>query len=241
MKTSLWERNETWERVIQLKETERNRLVKLCAEELQIIANALQYSTQNMETVFSSKVQNSQELQEIKSSQQMLKSKVRILESELDKALTKCKQYEEGQTLEKTKMDRLTDLIKDIWMAEVQVKKQGGTFKTMGSHGVISGHQLATIGQSEYHTFMMPDVPMPISWLSDIADHIKQLKEMNDVQRDDVYQLYLLLSQHECRTGNEKDSISDTSHSEASPKAQLIVQPSSEEEYIISENEAEST
>jgi hypothetical protein len=50
---------------------------------------------------------------------------------------------------------------------------------------------------------MLPEVPMPISWLSDIADHIKQLKEMNDSQRDDIYQLYLSLCQHDSQTDQE--------------------------------------
>ena len=31
------------------------------------------------------------------------------------------------------------------------------------------------------------DVPMPISWLSDISEHIKTLKEMNDFQTDEVF------------------------------------------------------
>jgi len=31
------------------------------------------------------------------------------------------------------------------------------------------------------------EVAMPISWLSDLQEHIKQLKEMNDYQRDEVY------------------------------------------------------
>jgi hypothetical protein len=35
---------------------------------------------------------------------------------------------------------------------------------------------------------------MPVSWLSDIADHIRQLKEMNDFQRDEVYQLLNIVS-----------------------------------------------
>ena len=30
---------------------------------------------------------------------------------------------------------------------------------------------------------------MPISWIADIADHIKQLKEMNDFQMDEVFQV----------------------------------------------------
>ena len=33
------------------------------------------------------------------------------------------------------------------------------------------------------------EVPMPISWLADIAEHIKQLKEMNDFQTDEVFQI----------------------------------------------------
>ena len=35
---------------------------------------------------------------------------------------------------------------------------------------------------------------MPVSWHSDIADHIIQLKEMNDFQRDEVYQLLNIVS-----------------------------------------------
>ena len=31
------------------------------------------------------------------------------------------------------------------------------------------------------------EVPMPISWLSDISEHIKTLKEMNDFQTDEVF------------------------------------------------------
>ena len=31
------------------------------------------------------------------------------------------------------------------------------------------------------------DVPMPISWLSDISEDIKTLKEMNDFQTDEVF------------------------------------------------------
>ena len=37
------------------------------------------------------------------------------------------------------------------------------------------------------------DVPMPISWLSEISDHIKQLKEMNDFQMDEVFRIVNML------------------------------------------------
>ena len=49
----------------------------------------------------------------------MLKSKVKILKEELEKALLRNKANEEIQTTERTKSDRLADLIKDIWIAEV--------------------------------------------------------------------------------------------------------------------------
>ena len=34
---------------------------------------------------------------------------------------------------------------------------------------------------------------MPISWLSDISEHIKTLKEMNDFQTDEVFQIVNML------------------------------------------------
>ena len=37
------------------------------------------------------------------------------------------------------------------------------------------------------------EVPMPISWLSDISEHIKTLKEMNDFQTDEVFQIVNML------------------------------------------------
>lgn len=52
---------------------------------------------------------------------------------------------------------------------------------------------------------------MPISWLSDIADHIKQLKEMNDFQRDEVYQLLNILSKNEGPTAFSNPSVSGVS------------------------------
>jgi len=83
---------------------------------------------------------------------------------------------------------------------------------------------------------------MPISWLSDIADHIKQLKEMNDVQRDEVYQLFLTITKNGGRTHHEHPSITASSKSESVIQHRIPIEPSSEEDqrYIISEDEAES-
>jgi hypothetical protein len=98
---------------------------------------------------------------------------------------------EESQVVEKTKNDRITDLIKDLWLEEVQAKKVGA-FQTIAT---TTGDFTA-----------VPDVAMPISWLAEISDHIRQLKEMNDTQRDEVYQLYLVLTQNEHRPSQEKSA-----------------------------------
>lgn len=87
---------------------------------------------------------------------------------------------------------------------------------------------------------------MPISWLSDIADHIKQLKEMNDFQRDEVYQLLNILSKNEGAAALSNPSISalsGKSYFSAKERAiQLIKeQESSTDGYGISENDPEST
>jgi len=44
------------------------------------------------------------------------------------------------------------------------------------------------------HSAGVNEVPMPISWLSDISDHIKTLKEMNDFQTDEVFQIVNMLT-----------------------------------------------
>ena len=36
-------------------------------------------------------------------------------------------------------------------------------------------------------------IPMPVSWLGEISTHIKQLKEMNDFQTDEVFQIVNML------------------------------------------------
>ena len=46
---------------------------------------------------------------------------------------------------------------------------------------------------------------MPISWLSDISDHIKQLKEMNDQQTEDVFQIVGML--HNKADNKESGSV----------------------------------
>ena len=114
------------------------------------------------------------------------------------------------------------------------------------AHGLISSRGQptnrlsATIQHSDLNIqpFMpIPNVPTPVSWLSDIADHIKQLKQMNDLQRDQVYQLYLTLSQREARTNPAHTSLRESS----SKSDNCAKDASSTSGYIISEHEAEST
>jgi hypothetical protein len=71
-----------------LKDTERNRLVKVFNDELPMIAHSLSTNTKNIDTIISLKIKNSNELKESSNANSMLKSKVRILESELDKVLS---------------------------------------------------------------------------------------------------------------------------------------------------------
>lgn len=71
-----------------LKNTERNRLSKVFNDELPMIAHSLSVNTKNIDTIISLKIKNSNELKESSNVNSMLKSKVRILESELDKVLS---------------------------------------------------------------------------------------------------------------------------------------------------------
>jgi len=63
---------------------------------------------------------------------------------------------------------------------------------------------------------------MPISWLSDISEHIKTLKEMNDFQTDEVFQIFNMLhlrgQRHE-QTNDESNS-SDTEGAGTSDRRQ---------------------
>ena len=49
---------------------------------------------------------------------------------------------------------------------------------------------------------LIPEIPMPINWLADIAEHIKQLKEMNDFQTVEVFQIVNIL--HTRKTDNHE-------------------------------------
>jgi hypothetical protein len=44
LKVGLWERHEVWDRMVSFKETERQRLIKLCNEELPVVGHSLQMS-----------------------------------------------------------------------------------------------------------------------------------------------------------------------------------------------------
>jgi signal transduction histidine kinase len=41
LKKGLWQRHEAWDRVCSLKETERQRLIKLCNDELPVVGHSL--------------------------------------------------------------------------------------------------------------------------------------------------------------------------------------------------------
>ena len=53
--------------------------MKLCCDEFPAIKKVLEHSTQSLGSVFENKIQNSQELNELRSAHGMLKSKVKIL------------------------------------------------------------------------------------------------------------------------------------------------------------------
>jgi hypothetical protein len=61
------ERNENWERVVGLKDTERCRLFKLCSEELPTISQAMNVNASNIEQAFEKRVRNNQELTDARS------------------------------------------------------------------------------------------------------------------------------------------------------------------------------
>ena len=71
------------------------------------------------------------------------------------------------------KRDQLVDLIREIWSVEV---------KPMMLTPEQQRKQEASL-----------DVPMPVSWLSDISVHIKALREVSDYQAEEVYQCVQLL------------------------------------------------
>ena len=114
----------------------------------------------------------------------MTKTKIKILEEELEKALQKVQSREETINCERGKMERLADLIKEIWQQEVQSQIHGAS----QNGGNVVGHNSnrdCTVGFDKEVTIqtnnsLVPEIPMPVNWLADIADHIKQLKEMND-------------------------------------------------------------
>ena len=89
-------------------------------------------------------------------------------------------------------MERLADLIKEIWQQEVQSQVNGTI--PQGNNNAL-GHNSnrdCTVGYDKDITIqtnnsLIPEIPMPINWLADIAEHIKQLKEMNDFQTDEVF------------------------------------------------------
>ena len=65
------------------------------------------------------KQEDSTELEDVKKLHDMTKTKIKILEEELEKALQKVQSREDTINTERKKMERLADLIKEIWQQEV--------------------------------------------------------------------------------------------------------------------------
>ena len=61
------------------------------------------------------KQEDSTELEDVKKLHDMTKTKIKILEEELEKALQKVQSREDTINAERKKMERLADLIKEIW------------------------------------------------------------------------------------------------------------------------------
>lgn len=68
-----------------------------------------------MQTLVKTKEEDTTELDGVKQLHDMTKTKIKILEEELEKALQKIQNREETIVADRKKFDRLSDLIKDIW------------------------------------------------------------------------------------------------------------------------------
>ena len=73
-----------------------------------------------MQTLVKTKEEDTTELDGVKQLHDMTKTKIKILEEELEKALQKIQNREETIVADRKKFDRLSDLIKDIWQQEIQ-------------------------------------------------------------------------------------------------------------------------
>ena len=71
------------------------------------------------------KQEDSTELEDVKKLHDMTKTKIKILEEELEKALQKVQSREDTINTDRKKMERLADLIKEIWQQEVQSQVNG--------------------------------------------------------------------------------------------------------------------
>lgn len=71
------------------------------------------------------KQEDSTELEDVKKLHDMTKTKIKILEEELEKALQKVQSREDTINADRKKMERLADLIKEIWQQEVQSQVNG--------------------------------------------------------------------------------------------------------------------
>ena len=111
-----------------------------------------------------------------------------ILEEELEKSLQANQDFERNIQQSKEKYDRLTELIQDVWLAEVHNSQQ----PTSPNRHQFTFDRRAEFNRSEGvgsagSRLSSDNVPMPVNWLSEIREKIRQLREMNDCQKDECF------------------------------------------------------
>ena len=80
-----------------------------------MLAKTLEQSSGSIQEMLKGKQENSTELEDVRQLHNMTKTKIKILEEELEKALQKIQEREETINGDRKKMERLADLIKEIW------------------------------------------------------------------------------------------------------------------------------
>ena len=84
-------------------------------DELPLLAKTLEQSSGSIQEMLKGKQEDSTELEDVRQLHNMTKTKIKILEEELEKALQKIQEREETINGDRKKMERLADLIKEIW------------------------------------------------------------------------------------------------------------------------------
>ena len=78
---------DTEDRHIKRKDKERDKVQKLLKDELPLLAKTLEQSSGSIQEMLKGKQENSTELEDVRQLHNMTKTKIKILEEELEKAL----------------------------------------------------------------------------------------------------------------------------------------------------------